>query len=100
MSEHKHTPGPWEVDGEDILANSGDTTVAMTFWTNQRCPDDECRANARLIAAAPELLAACEELLKLVDDLEGMAAMPLTPECTSKEVAKAKAAIAKAKGGA
>ncbi len=54
----KHTPGPWEVsvDGQDILSHnkrivSGPVGHRRTLFDN-----GEAEANARLIAAAPELL--------------------------------------------
>lgn len=57
-----HTPGPWEY--KDGAVSAGERTVALVYsedgeehrwWW-------ECgRANARLIAAAPELLAALME---------------------------------------
>lgn len=52
-----HTPGPWAVDREnDVLSDGGDF-VAAVFG------DETCReeANARLIAAAPDLLAEVEQ---------------------------------------
>ncbi|KSD80016.1 hypothetical protein [Pseudomonas aeruginosa] len=58
----KHTPGPWHVGGPNKctiydkhgqrLANSFEGVMAT-----QRT-DSECEANARLIAAAPDLLEA------------------------------------------
>ena len=54
MSEH--TPGPWEVHDRLIMTRHGEE-IARTFE-----PDiaEEERHNARLIAAAPELLEAAE----------------------------------------
>lgn len=76
MSAGKHTPGPWVHDTRgqgkpDVRAASG-RAVACTWMVcgsapksdkgyEARCEED--RANARLIAAAPELLAALEELV-------------------------------------
>jgi len=97
----QHTPGPWErvssadwdgahvIDarvrivaechGCDIPGALGDVGV------------DEAKANAYLIAAAPELLAA----------LEGLLADPyLSHSINNDRMAPARAAIAKAKGGA
>lgn len=49
----KHTPGPWAPSDETCnYVWSGDTCVARMAET------DEKEANARLIAAAPELLEA------------------------------------------
>lgn len=46
----KHTPGPWTVDACYIHGPSGKRFLAVAG-------DDEGKANARLIAAAPDLLA-------------------------------------------
>ncbi|HCL3090184.1 TPA: hypothetical protein N1985_003289 [Pseudomonas aeruginosa 1BAE] len=85
----KHTPGPWHVGGPNKctiydkhgqrLANSFEGVMAT-----QRT-DSECEANARLIAAAPELLDALVNLLPLIS--------PLKAEI--QQVANASAAIAK-----
>ena len=85
----KHTPGPW-VAIEDALTNGGLTSNILirarvlgavrniTLAKVDRFGGEEAIANARLIAAAPELL----ELLKAVvatrnkhiinNDIEGM----------------------------
>lgn len=56
MTQATHTPGPWELTfGEYDAAIHAGATIAMV--------DDTMRAwkeNARLIAAAPDLLAALE----------------------------------------
>lgn len=70
-----HTPGPWKVSGTLISAQG--QTVARVLHryttTKRRCPPDfeagatangtERDANAALIAAAPELVDALENLL-------------------------------------
>ena len=86
----KHTPGPWTMhprgkDGAEVRATAS-VAWCGSAWTlgseNQVIRADEAQANARLIAAAPDLLAACEEFLS------GSARAPLL----------ARFAIAKAKG--
>ena len=64
MSQQKHTPGPWHIDFDDCEADihSGFGMVAKTMGHGKE-QDDEGRANARLIAAAPELLEALEALV-------------------------------------
>lgn len=63
----KHTPGPWRVDPEfihDIQTSDGRIEIATVYWIfNSAIPDrteyqesEESAANARLIAAAPEML--------------------------------------------
>ena len=70
----KHTPGPWEIDNERdeaicVWKRGGEgaisgviATVRTTTWCHNE-QQDEQRGNARLIAAAPELL----EALKACD---------------------------------
>lgn len=59
----KHTPGPWRIgegidDGYEIYAKNGNP-IGSVHWTikagTEKAPAE---ANARLIAAAPELLEA------------------------------------------
>ena len=60
-----HTPGPWRISGcradkDNLLIEHGNSEtksplLAMLYHDEHRLPMD---ANARLIAAAPELLAA------------------------------------------
>jgi len=84
----EHTPGPWFQSDEDnqIRANTedGHTTICEMWSTD---------SDARLIAAAPELLQALEEVcrteLYLQDHPKKIAAQK-----------QARAAIANAKGGA
>ena len=63
--EH-HTPGPWVAEHESDPAQVGTEAgrfVAMTLPCSDSCiASGEDYANARLIAAAPDLLAALEEI--------------------------------------
>lgn len=73
MSKSKHTPGPWsDEDGNAITAAGGRIGIACIerfptedFWCGiERFPaEDECKANVRLMAAAPELLAALQAMV-------------------------------------
>lgn len=58
MSAPKHTPGPWQVHAtDDSLVRSGRGNIASTY----EAPGDAWgAANARLIAAAPDMLAALQ----------------------------------------
>ena len=75
--ETKHTPGPWiimEWDGNCIRIvqrNSDSTLGSPVADVCPRPPDraEECKANARLIAAAPALLEACKAVW---DDTKGL----------------------------
>ena len=57
-----HTPGPWHLCGEGIRDStpkfSGLIGQATDLWANVKTPISERKANARLMAAAPCLLAA------------------------------------------
>ena len=59
-----HTPGPWEqYDDWYVRASGGKgalTTVCKPL--SPQVSDNQCRANARLIAAAPDLLEALQLL--------------------------------------
>ena len=85
-----HTPGPWrtfvwnEFAGEAVIQNVSVITDNVDIAYFRRATD-EVMANAQLIAAAPDLLEALEDLV----DEYGVA--------VSTE--KVKAAIAKARGG-
>jgi len=89
----QHTPGPWTVDGNhfQIWANDGENAVASVYSTASPEPmASEARANARLIAAAPDLLAALEDSLTVIR-LMG---------CDMSNFSNSCAALARAKGGA
>jgi hypothetical protein len=59
-----HTPGPWSTDGLQICCDTGIHIIAeCSEWLPEF--RDERRANARLIAAAPELLEALQRLSAL-----------------------------------
>ncbi len=65
----KHTPGKWFPVGNIVeLDNEQSADICSVFppdWgqTMHGRDDDEMRANARLIAAAPDMLAALQGLL-------------------------------------
>ena len=56
----KHTPGPWNYDrsGYSLYVNSGRELVTALSMDGKRLETSE--ANARLIAAAPDLLKSLE----------------------------------------
>lgn len=60
-----HTPGPWHLDPFRKYANVHGEVMSHLA----RVPIDtaEAEANARLIAAAPDLLEACREALSILD---------------------------------
>jgi hypothetical protein len=59
--KHTHTPGPWSL--EKGSAGFGDAIFSTMDPLNTVADNVRNAANARLIAAAPDLLAACEWLV-------------------------------------
>lgn len=85
MAKTKFTPGPWWTDGEysadecgvsviaaraDCGPLPGNPTRGMVAFVSELLPEnaDRARANAHLIAAAPELYEALERLIKAGTD--------------------------------
>lgn len=76
MSEVKHTPGPW-VDQPSkyrdgvlvVRANAPGGRILAEFGSEDEPLDEIDQANARLIAAAPELLETLKILRNTVGDL-------------------------------
>jgi hypothetical protein len=110
MSEQAHTPGPWEVNEIDAtatewgmltvdVADDATDAVCQVFGENDGVDYErthaEAVANARLIAAAPDLLAALREIAELEGDCEQQQ-FRLTRFQASQI---ARAAIAKARNG-
>lgn len=94
----KHTPGPWHVDGRGIraLVRGADLTIVATRHMHRA---DKHMANARLIAAAPTLLEALQEMLGLYLRLANSGdAGNWDPE-DEAPVIQSRAAIALATGG-
>jgi hypothetical protein len=90
-----HTPAPWEMhhygDNEGDIHGSNGTLVCM-MREGDTAPDQDWSADARLIAAAPELLAALKEIVAYDEGSND-------PEDYGYEVLmRCKAAIAKAEG--
>lgn len=77
----KHTPGPWRVSVEKypeprkVKVGTGEDGwwgVASAFGDTQ----EEAEANARLIAAAPDMLEALTTLVHRVQKMEGPQMLP------------------------
>ncbi len=75
-----HTPGPWAIDSElppslrNVIARVGDIPISGNMigpYATDAEVDEANMANARLIAAAPELLKA----LELLEDIARSVAM-------------------------
>ena len=99
------TPGPWAISGDygllssEIVARDGRRAIA-SVWTKRAGVRDEYdswpegEANARLIAAAPDLLAACGLEVPQIANLAAM----VDPELTQELMTSVYQAIAKARG--
>ena len=87
-----HTPGPWIARKTGGQGWPGQRGWAIDFNEDQEQVVDFVyeEADARLIAAAPDLLEALEELLQLIE-IE-------RPDWLHTEQHRARAAIAKARG--
>lgn len=96
MSETaKHTAGPWKWDGGGYV-DAARECIAGINAIGSPCKSE---ANARLIAAAPDLLAACEAVVE--DGYETCGPnddWPLSFVCEKKVINQLQAAIAKATG--
>ena len=72
MSEAKHTPGPWNVGKttmDRLIYADSEHAFDLAIVRNGGS-DEETEANAALIAAAPDLLAACKTALDRFQALE------------------------------
>lgn len=97
-SSNKHTPGPWSVrffksKSHKVSAPTWESLAVVYGNVDDKEFDAEGRANARLVAAAPDLLADVKALLNLLDyvrlDADGM-----------KAFRQARTHVAKAEGDA
>jgi len=110
----QHTPGPWKIQSpshpdinqrEDklIYAKSGDEFLHIAeVYQYQNDNNHEANgtapANARLIAAAPEMLDLFRELLNEVEEYANIAKPPVSNRLNGK-TNKARALISRIEGG-
>jgi hypothetical protein len=86
----KHTPGPWKATADpysDVVVDAAGVELCVMVGSGPQAD------NARLIAAAPELLEALRDLVQL--EADGRA----ESESAIEYWERARAAIAKAEGG-
>lgn len=95
----KHTPGPWKYRGtlrtyivEPVSSSSHVQRVAVV----SKDIFAESQFNARLIAAAPDMLSALEEMVELA--APNIYPQPDKPNSSWAKLQRAKSALAKAKG--
>lgn len=109
MAETKFTPGPWKATsftlhtGEEVMRivptdaygiiNRGPGPICEVFSQKVGIPDESCIANSKLIAAAPDLYEALEEIVQnAVVYYEG------SMDIYSEAIENARNALAKARG--
>ena len=107
MSEAKHTPGPWKAvyySGDNNrptvvrkVSGRADNPVCVIAKLFTHHGETETEANARLIATAPELLAACKAVVDAWHANDSNFERELN-KGTPTWLAEARAAIAKATG--
>ena len=68
MIEAKHTPGPWTHEGHGDITGTENGRKYDVACVYLRIPAGRQEANARLIAAAPDLL---DALVQFVGEFEG-----------------------------
>ncbi len=95
-----HTPGPWSAFTAQVSQFSktsrGTVAVEQTRAVVAELParaTAETEANARLIAAAPDLLAACQRIADWIEESDGD-----TGSMVRADAEAVRAAIAKARG--
>lgn len=98
----EHTPGPFTVGGLDdgtlIIQSEHEPDALAELPYGGPAYEPRQRANAHLFAAAPDLLAACEALSARMDSFCRSGIVP--DHLDKRAMEQARAAIAKAKGGA
>ena len=109
MEQQKHTPGPWKAEWHrkykqwNVFPESGKAVVSVTDLCGEYSKE-ETEANARLIAAAPDLLEALmteQKALELAHTNYGEVGGAKTHWGIFEAAdTQARAAIAKATGGA
>lgn len=77
MSDTKHSPGPWKVEGLTVYALMSDgfhrgiermrNRFTAFVQPDRECSEEEAVANARLMKSAPDLLEFAEEVRRSGD---------------------------------
>jgi hypothetical protein len=93
-SKPAHTPGPWSLDCGDLAI--GGEVVCSARLAPEAASDGERAANMRLIAAAPDLLAALREICRMAGQMDTHRQPPVL--ISYDAIIAVRAAIAKAEG--
>ena len=99
-----HTPGPWWADAGMIFMGNGDHVWGQGHpaygtvieYQDANPSEDEIQANASLIAASPDLLAACELALEWMCRIRVSTSVTELYESDRRQIVDA---IAKAEAG-
>ncbi len=87
-----HSPTPWMIEmngAKEPVINSPDGYILAACGKNKE-------ANSKLAAAAPDLLAACQNIVKYYMDMSGNPNFPVADKYWLEGAIMARAAIAKA----
>lgn len=101
----QHTPGPWHLNRAirgKLYVEALEPVVICDMqreYVDTAAQGLQCEADAQLIAAAPDLLAACRGIIGTYVYLDSMTAGSDLHDNTVKALAAVRAAIAKAEGG-
>lgn len=107
MSTDKHTPGPWKYrrDGDRHYVAYGIYEIVSSVWgtieaetgdiKTYQANSQEREANARLIAASPEMLATLKSIAETLDKMA-----PCPEEILDQLLAEAQSAIKNAERAA
>lgn len=93
----KSTNGPWEYNARfgEVRADAGGRTLAKLQDARDEYEWEESKANGRLMAAAPDLLEACEAAMT---EFEAWEPLPPEKDTVSPVMQQLWAAIRKATG--
>jgi len=89
--KHAFTPGPWQAHGTKV--STWETQEQIEFHGDEVIAETGFEANARLIAAAPELLEQCKLFEKVLNELVVMGEADIEDRDKLREV------LAKVEGG-
>lgn len=85
-----HTPGPWQIN--DRYINNGEKCICEYIVRRESFTTEELCANARLIAAAPELLDELKRVLVVLGDIKSYD-LPIVSKYVEAVITKAEGKI-------
>ena len=80
----QHTPGPWFIDDNHFIASA--LSLIADPQCNLRMDAKEVAANARLLAAAPQLLAACKIALGQLEGSKPLSGVHQSSLCADIQI--------------